>query len=73
MKKPDSLLHGVNDVPPHPVTLLNAVQHVGVISTGMRAPFAAAPVCPPVRLDGVAVPHRHACAGSGDITEGWIE
>jgi len=73
MKKPENLLYGVNDVPPHSVTRHNAVQHVGMIPTGMRAPCAAAPVYPPVRLDGEAVPHRRAPAGSGGITEGWIE
>lgn len=73
MKKPEIRLHRVNDVPPHSVTLLNAVQHVGVISIGMRAPCAAAPVVPAARLDGVAVPYRRACAGSSGITEGWIE
>jgi hypothetical protein len=61
MNKPENLLYGVNDVPPHSVTLLNAVQHVGVISTGMRVSCAAAAVYPPVRLDGEAVLRRRAC------------
>jgi NCS2 family nucleobase:cation symporter-2 len=39
MKKPENLLYGVNDVPPHSVTLLNAVQHVGVISINLVYPL----------------------------------
>jgi len=39
MKKPENLLYGVNDVPPLSVTLLNAVQHVGVISINLIYPL----------------------------------
>lgn len=39
MKKPEDLLYGVDDVPPHSVTLLNAVQHVGVISINLVYPL----------------------------------
>jgi NCS2 family nucleobase:cation symporter-2 len=39
MKKPENVIYGVDDVPPHSVTLLNAAQHVGVIAINLVYPL----------------------------------
>jgi len=39
VKKPENLLYGVNEIPPHSVTLLNAAQHVGVIAINLVYPL----------------------------------
>ena len=48
-RKPETLIYGVNEVPPHAVTLLNALQHVGVVAVNFIYPvliFRAAGASP---------------------------
>ena len=38
-KKPSNLVYGVGDTPPLPITLLNGIQHVGLIAINLVYPL----------------------------------